>query len=905
MKVKETFRKVTRAMAAHKFITISSVVLLVGAIGFVGYGIWQQMSANAAEEDSLTATQRQYILPVNAKQGCRLAGRVWDDAADQCKQKCRVDSATFVKATDTRRAYCEGYVVRSIEPARCIGDLHRYYVKETGCARRPNQENTNDSPQCIPGYPNYLAERDTDKCIAPDIAGANQGTANQGTKTNLPPPPPTDVPSPPPAPVKQPPTATVKDCHLLGRVWDTKEKKCKAECMAGAGTLLIGAKSGVKYCSRSVAVTQNGTQDSCENKLHRVWVVEGCARRPDQKDAARGKNEPLIQCQEGFNFYNANFNNIAEDAQTLRDVCERSKVIALANEQAGTPGVTPPVQTQDPTQPDQGNGSGGVNEPSEYKIIVYSERDFKGASRVIMSASPELDSGWNDNIESYKIISGRWQLCEDKEYVTNCIKPWASDPDMRLPLKDDGKKRSNNDQKVRDDENRRTTLANRVSSLRPVLLKTFEDTADDVKPACLSADGTQTVAYNEDGTCPDGTTLACPDGLVLKNQECKQVVLSPSLIVPVDKSFKKEKNGERDCHLLGREWIGKPEDGEVDNGGDYGCSIVTCRLDIDGRPKRLPSSSQQVTDTVCISNKYDAPYAVKLDKNPAESKKKCEARHRVWIQQVDLCAQVPNRKDRNQTVVDAPQCAGSGRVYYIFKETSKTDECFTQTLFERAQSVAKSTGGVLEAALKQGPRAYCNAVKRGNYHWNGDKCVIDRKTCWNGKSIPVTGHCPAKPEPQNTGSGSGNGTGQGAGSSAAPSGESWAAFCSRLGRAASGNTCAQSCSSSTEARNPQHLSYGWDYCDAKNQVCSYHGTGGTKLCGNLRDSFGNAYPANADKFLGDGCQVIKHIASPNIRCGVTDDFNRSQYVCGKSFVFYEKISKVVYKTGTACVLKNP
>ena len=748
MRVKKTYQKIIRALATHKLISIVSLVLFVGAIAFVGYGVWQQMSAKAAEEDSLTTTQRQYILPVNAKQGCRLAGRVWDDATSQCRQKCRVDSATFVKATDTRRAYCEGYVVWAIGPARCIGDLHRYYVKETGCARRPNQENTNDSPQCIPGYPNYLAERDTDKCIAPDIAGANQGSANQGTKTTQPTPPPTDIPQPTPAPVKQPSTASAKDCHLLGRVWDTKEKKCKAECMAGAGVLLVGAKSGVKYCSLSIAVTKNGTQDGCENKLHRVWLVEGCARRPDQKDAARGKSELLIQCQEGFNFYNANFNNIAEDTQTLRDVCERSKAIALANEQAGTPGHAP--IPRDPSDPNPGTGDGHGSDSSGYKIIVYSERDFKGASRTITDAMPELNSGWNDNIESYKIISGRWQLCEDKEYVTNCIKPWASDPDMRLPLKDDGKNRNNDDQKKRNDENRRTTLANKVSSLRPVLLKTFEDTADDVKPACLSADGTQTVAFNEDGTCPDGTKLACPDGLVLKNQECKQVVLSPNLIVPVDKSFKKEKNGERDCHLLGREWIGKPEDGEVDNGGDYGCSIVTCRFDIDGHPKRLPSSGQQVTDTVCISNKYDAPYAVKLDKDPVESKKKCEERHRVWIQQVDLCAQVPNRKDRNQTVVDAPQCAGSGRVYYIFKETSKTDECFTQTLFERAQSVAKSTGGVLEAALKQGPRAYCNSVKRGNYHWNGDKCVIDRKICWNGKSIPVTQKCPAKPAPQGT-----------------------------------------------------------------------------------------------------------------------------------------------------------
>jgi len=744
-------RKIKRLIMGHKALFIGTLGVLLGVLGFVGYSTWQQMSANAAGEAAVGAANRQYILNVDDHLGCRLAGRVWEDST--CKRQCRAPGVTYIRAADGAKGYCEGYLGQSADAARCIETLHRYYVRDTGCARRADQENANESPHCIPGYPNYLANRDDglDKCVARTV-----DPAPTPSPTPTPTPTPAPTPTPTPTPPQPPKTDTALNCHLLGREWDNKEKKCKATCMAGTGALVVGAKSGVKYCEKAIGVTNKGTEALCQETLHRVWLVEGCARRPDQKDATRSLKEPLIQCLPTYDFYNANFNNKAESKETLSDVCELNQATAKLNEQAGTPGQQQTIP-RDPDLPTNGghdapNDPNGPNLPAddEYKIIVYTERDFKGASLVITGDTMELQNGWNNNIESYKIISGRWQLCEDAGYQTNCIKPWASDPDMRQPRKDDGKKRTEAQQRALDEENKQATLSNRVSSLRRVLLKTFEDTAEDVKPACLTTDGSETLAL-EDGACPAGSKLTCPEGLVLKNRDCKQVVLSPNLVVPVDKSFKADKNGERDCHLLGREWIGKPGDGEADNGGNYGCSIVTCRYERDGRPKHVVISGQdpdqKVTDTFCVSYQHDAPYAVKLDKDPKESRKKCEDRHRVWIQQVRLCAQVPNRKDRNQTIVDAEACMGGDRVYYIFKETTKMDECFTKDVFQNAQSVVKSAGGVLEAALKQGPKAYCNSFKKGNFHWNGDKCVVDRKTCPNGKSIPVTGHCPAPQTP--------------------------------------------------------------------------------------------------------------------------------------------------------------
>lgn len=326
-----------KKLLRNKPLVISSVVVLLGIVGFVGYSAWQQLQANAGGENSLTKTQRRYVISADSKKGCELAGRVWSAATEEgkniCKAECSVTGVAYVDATEGMNGYCQGYIVPKMDKARCIANLHRYYVATTGCSRLPDQANSNAAAQCIPGYPNYLADRDqaSDKCIAQTIVGAGAPGSQQSDPTS-----------------KPPTSDSIKACTLLGRVWDGKGGKCTTTCVPEAGPLLIGTKTGVKYCAKAISTVPLANKTICTERKHRVWLVEGCARRADQKDTERSATEPLYQCQPGYNYYNADFNNKAEDNATLSDVCEKTKAVAQSNEQHGTPGAS-------------GNNNGGGN----------------------------------------------------------------------------------------------------------------------------------------------------------------------------------------------------------------------------------------------------------------------------------------------------------------------------------------------------------------------------------------------------------------------------------------------------------------------------------------------------------------------------------------------------------------
>ncbi|CAN5159754.1 hypothetical protein BH09PAT3_BH09PAT3_1530 [soil metagenome] len=706
------------------------IVVAVCAMGYYGY-----VKSNA---DTFNGA---YSVGVQSALGCKLSGRVYEN--NDCKDKCKYPGGSEFKKTDGKpaRGYCTKYVNTEMTAQRCIVELHRYYISDVGCSRRGNQENTNESPQCIPGYPNYVADATTDRCIPQTIVGANTGSGagsvGTGTPTGTPATPtapttpttptpttpttptnPTPTPTPLPTP---PPTNTPEACELLGRKWDAKKKSCTTTCLKNAGTLVIGLKSGVKYCTRAISVTANGNEAACSNKLHRVWLVEGCARRPDQKDAARSDKETLLQCLPTFNYYNADFNNKAETKETLTDVCELSKAVAKVNETNGTAGMVAQVSTDTPTTPgtntgtDTGSTDGSTNPTGttdetvgDFRITVFKKKNFEGDSKVFTSAQAELPKGWNDNISSFKIQKGRWQICEDANFTTDCTKRWASDADLSS-----GEKNA----KLQNDK---------ISSLRPVTVTTFEDAAEDVIAACANSAG-QVVAPNADNTCPADATLACPATYVLQAGECKEQTISPAESAPVDSSFK-GKEGEANCLLLGREWIQKQKGKDV-NGGNYGCSQVTCNLAADGAPRKNEGKPY------CVNSKFDAPYAVKT------SQKECTDLHRVWIDQVGRCAQVPNRKDKDQTVLKAKQCTGEFTTYYIYSaKKGKTDECFKPDFFKKAQGVVKSTGGVLGAALQQGPKAYCNSVRGGGYHWNAHakRCDKDRPPTPPAPTQPIT-----------------------------------------------------------------------------------------------------------------------------------------------------------------------
>lgn len=710
--------------------------------GFAGLGAYRVFMSSAATQYSIGLRETKTSNGVSVT-GCWLAGRVWDESAaagEKCKDKCRINGIELVPrdAAKDRPAYCKGHVALANEKTTedaCVNQQHRWWINNLGCARKANQENANEAKRYCPNtkFPNYVAENTVDRCIAATIADTGGGSTNPSSTTD---------------------TMSEEMCKLLGRE-SASATACKRVCTAGAGTMLT--KDGKIYCQR--AVGEGITAERCK-QLNRKWVGVGCARLVGQQDTMGA-----LQCLAGFPYYNANFKP-SNGEPTLTDVCEKDKKTADKNEQTGTLGgvVVGDTKPDDQTPPtDDCNEADSAARcapqddaddliPANYRIILFKEKDFKGDKLEAFATLNEDDSvsmtvklndkkqtdikdlaqlprGWNDKVKSFKILKGRWQLCEDSGYQKGCIKPYASNPDLT-----DGRDRK------------------KISSLRPFVRTVVDETVEEIPAICMDATG-QPVPMGADGKCPDESKLTCPptdaNGAKLERRgtDCVAVTVEPDVIVPVDGSFK-GKQGERKCKLLGREWVSKG------NGGEHGCSIETCRSNKDGRPRTVQTTGnsdddkQKRTDTVCISYLNDAPYAVKLDSKAKTSEKKCKELSRIWIEQVKLCAQVPNRDDKNHTIVKAEQCAGKKTTYYIYKEKAKTDECFNPSLFQRAKGVAKATGGSLSAALKQGPKAYCKVVKGGKYHWQDGKCVIDRHKCWNGNSIPVTQKCPPKPAPQ-------------------------------------------------------------------------------------------------------------------------------------------------------------
>lgn len=600
-------------------------------------------------------------------------------------------------------------------------------------------------------------------------------------------------------------------CKLLGRE-QLDANTCKRVCISGAGSLIT--KGDKKYCQHAVAL--NITAERC-GQLNRIWVEIGCARLPGQKDTNNA-----IQCLSGFPYYNANF----KKDSTNTDVCEKDKATADKNEKDGILGGqpvdgtkpgTPPTRPDDCTQgdisarclPEDPDNDDPEESGVDFRIILFKDKDFKGdnleatakvnnegdvGDLTVKENGKKLEGvvhlgalpkGWNDKISSFKVLKGRWILCEDNTFITNCIKPYASDANLG-----DAKEKQRN-------------INNKISSARPATQIVLGDTLEDLIPMCLGSG----VIYDPDtGKCSDDSYPICPPATngetpIVKDGECVQATVEPDSIVPVDKDFK-GKNGERRCSLLGREWI------SAGNGGEHGCSIETCKNNKDGRPRTVQATGnsdddkQKRTDTVCISYKHDVPYAVKLDPKAKQSEKKCDERSRIWIEQVKLCAQVPNRKDKNQTIVKADQCAGNKTTYYIFKEKAKTDECFNPNYVDRAKGVAKSVGGSLSAALKQGPKAYCKVVKGGKYHWQDGKCVIDRHKCWNGQSLPVGQKCPDKPSSDDSGP---------AQNGPPPAGGVTEQWCKDLNRTRISDSACSDCPAGWN-RLPSTVHPGWDKC---------------------------------------------------------------------------------------------
>lgn len=326
-------------------------VLFVSAIAW--YGSYMLMHSNA---DTVAN-----VVAVTDENGCHLSGRVYDLAKKDCTNTCRhpnADGVTFKKTTTTPvRGYCTTFVspINQDDPGaaqkRCTDTLHRIFIKDIGCARKSDQENANESRLCpLPDFPNYVADGNVDRCIAQTIAKA-------------------PTPGGPIIPVSSGDVIAVDKlhCELYGREWKPSTSKCSDNCVTDAGPLIVGTVKGIRYCRGAIVTPSNPTR--CVDKLHRVWLEEGCARRPSQKDANNA-----VQCQAGFPYYHANYENVLTNTPTLTDYCEVSKAVAIANEAAGTPGsptTVPPSggnDSSDDGSSDNPTGGGSNTGSVDYTI---------------------------------------------------------------------------------------------------------------------------------------------------------------------------------------------------------------------------------------------------------------------------------------------------------------------------------------------------------------------------------------------------------------------------------------------------------------------------------------------------------------------------------------------------------
>ncbi len=140
-------------------------------------------------------------------------------------------------------------------------------------------------------------------------------------------------------------------CWLAGRQWGKGPKGnsiCKATCRVEGTKYNKLENKNTGYCAGHIWISSGLAK--CTEQLHRIYISEldGCARKVSQNDG-----QDKRYCQIGYPYYNADYNNKAENQATLTDICEKSKRQATKNETSGTPG-----QGQPNTNPGNGPGTG-------------------------------------------------------------------------------------------------------------------------------------------------------------------------------------------------------------------------------------------------------------------------------------------------------------------------------------------------------------------------------------------------------------------------------------------------------------------------------------------------------------------------------------------------------------------
>lgn len=126
---------------------------------------------------------------------------------------------------------------------------------------------------------------------------------------------------------------TQSGCSIRGRTWvGGTGNPCGSTCLAGAGTLVVAPV--YNYCSGAETAAKSISQATCAS-YGRVWLLDGCARRADQKTTAKA-----VQCANTTYTYTV---------ESPYDKCVAPAVATAPKPPTPSPSPTPtPVTTSPP-----------------------------------------------------------------------------------------------------------------------------------------------------------------------------------------------------------------------------------------------------------------------------------------------------------------------------------------------------------------------------------------------------------------------------------------------------------------------------------------------------------------------------------------------------------------------------
>jgi len=176
---------------------------------------------------------------------------------------------------------------------------------------------------------------------------------------------------------------------------------------------------------------------------------------------------------------------------------------------------------------------------------------------------------------------------------------------------------------------------------------------------------------------------------------------------------------ETQCGLLGREWVSIKDD----KGNTVkGCSINTCNYTDNG-------IADNDADPYCLDAKTGSAYVSTI------TEEECVALHRVWVEAVQGCAQVPMPEGKTDKFINAQQCAAPYTTYIV--HNNGQGECFEPNFIDRAQAVAEMFVASLDAVLTSGPATFCEL--QPGHHWESvsNECKKDRSAAGEDSKKPL------------------------------------------------------------------------------------------------------------------------------------------------------------------------